>query len=86
MKSNIFDRELDKFRDDKGLSKIAVEVIGPVNTIDGDVVWDEVAATYPSSTQEVYTFKLLSVDKLVITINYTSVAKKNILSVLKVFI
>ena len=51
--------------------------------IEGGVSWDLIEATYPTSTQEVYTYKLLTVVTQVITFNYTSSNKKFISSVTK---
>ena len=55
----------------------------PVDSEDG-VTWDLIEATYPTPTQEVYTYKLLTNVVQTITVNYTDSNKKFISSVTKV--
>ena len=47
------------------------------------IAWDLIEATYPTPTQEVYTYKLLTNVVKTITVNYTASNKKFILSVVK---
>jgi hypothetical protein len=79
------------FRQSSTNTKIAVQVenTNPINVnvlSDESVNWDEIQATYPSSVQEVYTYKLSSVNVQTVTVNYTNASKKTILSVLKVLL
>lgn len=86
MKSNNHEREYDKFRAASGnLSKVAVsQDEGDSFSIFQDVKWNEIEASYPSSVQEVFTYKLNTSTVMTITINYTNSSKKFISSISKV--
>lgn len=79
------DREKAKFREvgnDVAVAVVGVDQYGnPIEPV--TFAWDSFAVTFPSSTQEVYTFSLASVVVRVITLNYTDGSKKNLLSGLK---
>lgn len=45
------------------------------------VDYDRIDATYPSDTQEVFTYKLLAVNVQVVTVDYADATKENIVSV-----
>ncbi len=83
------DREYQNFVDRNDIPTRAVFLNllpGERVPVDGEesVVWDLIEATYPTATQEVYTYKLASVVTQVITVNYTASNKKFISSVTKV--
>lgn len=47
------------------------------------VNYDEIQASYPTNTQEIYTYKLQGVSQAVLTVNYTDSTKKLINSVVR---
>jgi len=67
----------------KNALRVTLVQSDPVIVTD-DIEWDEIVTTYPSSTQEVYTYKLLTNVVQIITVNYTNSSKELISSVIKV--
>ena len=78
------DNEAKRFRD-AGLrgSKVAVVQEGDTGLLEG-VQYDEIQASYPSSTTEVYTFYSSSVQVAEIEVVYTNASKKLISSARRV--
>ena len=92
LKNTISSREYEKFEenaDDGGTdvrvvlkSPVEVEVSGGGNILSG-IEYDEVQATYPTGTTEVYTYKLSTVTVAVVTVTYTDATKSNITSLVR---
>lgn len=77
----VLDRERDKFVEDSS-GETAVRVVTSLDGVSGLPIpyHDEGSVTYPTSTQEVYTFKLVTVTVGVLTLNYTSATKEFLLN------
>lgn len=88
MKSSNQEREYDKFRPASGnLSKVAIaQDDGDKFTIINEFTWDEIQITYPTNTQEIYTYKLATNTVATITVNYTNPSKKVLSSIQKVIL
>ena len=73
----VIDREYNKFVE-TGDGKTAVRTL----LSNGFVLpkFDEFEVTYPSSTQEVYDFKLATVTVATVTLNYTNATKEFLLN------
>jgi hypothetical protein len=84
MKPTIKDRELEKFREAPGgKTSVAVTFDEAVDVnIDG-VEWDEIVTTFPSTNQELFTYKLLSVIVQTVLITYETDQKKTIIKIEK---
>lgn len=75
----INDREYQKFVDvGPGETAVRVSLASLVPS-----AYDRIDATYPSSTEEVYTFSLGGVPQGAVTVTYTNTSKKVLLSVVK---
>lgn len=73
--------EIDKFKEGpNGETLVAVESIGSGNILEG-ITWDNVAATYPSTTREVFTYSFEGDQVAVITVDYTNASKDFITNV-----
>ena len=71
------DNEASKFRDaGNGKSKVAVVTEGDVNGLLSGASYDEIQATYPTTTTELYTYYLDSSSVAVVEITYTDSTKK----------
>jgi hypothetical protein len=80
MKSNLSDREFDKFREapnDKSSVSVSVDTALPVESAGVD--WDEIVTTFPSNHQELFTYKKNSVTLQTVLVTYTN-DKKTILT------
>lgn len=77
---SIGDREKAKFRETVG--GVVVAVLGVDqngNPLEPETfAWDSFDVTFPSPTQEVYTFSLASSVVRIVTLNYTDASKKNL--------
>lgn len=77
MKSTLTDREFSKFRDGKTGDAVAVTFDGEAIPIESSgVEWDEISTTFPSDTQELYTYKKDTVTVQTVFITYQDAAKK----------
>jgi hypothetical protein len=80
MKSTISDREFAKFRDGKTGDAVAVTFDGDAIPIEpSGVEWDEILTTFPSATQELYTYKKNNVIVQTVAITYQNGDKKAII-------
>jgi hypothetical protein len=80
MKTTLLDREFSKFRDGKGGDAVAVTFDGdsiPVET--SGVDWDEINVTFPSSTEDLFTYKKDSQIVQTVLVQYSAIDKKNII-------
>jgi hypothetical protein len=80
MKTTLIDREFDKFRDGKSGDAVAIVYDGdslPVET--SGVEWDEIVVTFPSSTQDLFTYKKNSLTVQTVLVEYSSTDKKTII-------
>lgn len=89
MSPNKDDRELKKFREvspTSDLTKVAVEVENdlPIKVETAGVDWDRIETTYPTSNQDLFTYKLNSVVVQTILVTYDNTAKKNIILVQRI--
>ena len=73
------DREMGKFTDVGGSPAVRVTTIGGF----APASYDEISVTYPTSTTEVYAYKLASVTQVTVTITYSDSTKANITSVVR---
>jgi len=81
---SVQDRELNKFRDaGEKYSKVAVTMEGDTGLLEG-ISYDEIQATYPSSSTELYTYKLSSTTVASILVTYSNSSKKTLVSVARV--
>lgn len=81
MKSNLKDREFDKFRDapnDKSSVSISADAALPIEPAGVD--WDEIVTTFPSNTQELYTYKKSATTVQTVLVTYQNADKKTILN------
>ena len=88
MSPNIRDREHDKFLEDaNGDTSVRVGLSpGTLGSLLQGVAWDYVEVSYPSSTQETFTFKSGGVSgttTAVIEITYTDASKQNLANVFR---
>ena len=72
---------------DAGSQEVAqrVKITGLGSLLEG-AVYDAIVATYPSATQEVYTYKnggISGTTTAVVTVNYTDSTKNDLLNVVK---
>jgi hypothetical protein len=77
MKTTLTDREFDKFRDGKNGDAVAVTFEGdslPVET--SGVEWDEIITSFPSATEEVYTYKKNDEIVQTVAVTYQAIDKK----------
>lgn len=81
--ASISDREHRKFRDANGSSKVAVTMEGDTGILEG-ISYDEIQATYPTNSTELYTYKLSGVDVAGVLVTYTNSSKHTLLSVERV--
>lgn len=79
LNENINNLEKDKFKDVNGLTTVNVNPITGLSV--GE--YDEVQATYPSSTTEVFTFKYDTSTIAVVTLTYSDASKRDLTSVVK---
>jgi hypothetical protein len=80
MKTTLIDREYAKFRDGKDGDAVAVTFDGeaiPVET--SGVEWDEITVTFPSSTEDLFTYKKNNLTVQTVLVEYSSADKKNII-------
>lgn len=76
--NNIKDREFEKFRETTGKNtKVAVAIEGDTGLVQG-VEYDDIQASYPDSTTEIYSYYLSSVLQASIEVTYTN-SSKNVL-------
>ena len=83
MKSDIREREQDKFRPAAGdKSKVAVtlEQDSPIPVVTDEVKWDTFEVSRPNSVTEVYDFFLGATLVQKVTLVYTSSSKKDLAS------
>jgi hypothetical protein len=81
MKSNLNDREFDKFREapnDKSSVSVSVDAALPIESAGVD--WDEIITTFPSNTQELYTYKKSTSTVQTVLVTYQNGDKKTILN------
>jgi hypothetical protein len=81
MKSNLNDREFDKFRDapnDKSSVSVSADAALPIESAGVD--WDEIITTFPANQQELYTYKKNSVTVQTVLVTYQNGDKKTILN------
>lgn len=77
MKTTLNDREFAKFRDGVGGDAVAVTLDGESVSVDtAGVDWDEIITTFPSSNQELFTYKKNSVTVQTVLITYQNDSKK----------
>lgn len=87
--STIQDRDFRNFKDNgDNTSSRYVHVVNPSTgdtsgSILAGVEFDEIAASYPNSTTEVYVYKLATVTQATITVVYTNASKDLVSSVVK---
>lgn len=75
MPSSFRDRDQAKFRDAIGdKSKVAVTIEGDTGLLE-NIQYDDIQATYPTSTTEVYSYYLGSVLQASIEVSYTNSSK-----------
>ena len=80
MKNSIQDREFAKFRDGKTGDAVAVTFDGDAIPIEpSGVEWDEIITTFPSTTQELYTYKKNTVTVQTVLVTYQNTDKKSII-------
>lgn len=85
MKTTLIDREFAKFRDGKSGDAVAITFDGesiPVDT--AGVEWDEILTTFPSSNQELYTYKKNSNTVQTVLVTYQNDSKKIIVHMQRV--
>jgi len=85
MKTTLPDREFAKFRDGKSGDAVAITFDGesiPVDT--AGVEWDEISTTFPSSNQELYTYKKNSNTVQTVLVTYQNDSKKIIVHMQRV--
>jgi hypothetical protein len=84
MKSTLIDREFAKFRDGKDGDAVAVVMDNDVIAVEtAGVEWDLIETSFPSSTQELYTYYKNTNIVQTVLVTYQSVDKKIILSMSK---
>jgi hypothetical protein len=80
MKSTIKDREFSKFRDGKPGDAVAVTFDGEAIPIEpSGVEWDEILTTFPSTTEELYTYKKNGNIVQTVAVTYQNTDKKAII-------
>ena len=80
MKTTLPDREFAKFRDGKTGDAVAVTFDGEAIPIEpSGVEWDEIVTTFPSTTQELYTYKKNNVTVQTVLVTYQNTDKKAII-------
>jgi hypothetical protein len=80
MKTTLPDREFAKFRDGKTGDAVAVTFDGEAIPIEpSGVEWDEIVTTFPSTTQELYTYKKNNVTVQTVLVTYQNTDKKSII-------
>lgn len=80
MKTNLKDREFSKFRDGKTGDAVAVTFDGEAIPIEpSGVEWDEIVTTFPSVTQELYTYKKNNEIVQTVAVTYQNSDKKAII-------
>lgn len=94
-KNGIKDRQYDSFiespqRTGESARAVVIEndivdvfLAGGGDGLLAGVNYDEIQASYPTNTQEIYTYKLQGVSQAVLTVNYTDSTKKLINSVVR---
>lgn len=79
MRDNTKDREFDKFRPARdGKSKVANVLEGDTGLLEG-ISYDDIQASYPNNTTELYTFFFQSVQVAAIQVTYTNASKHTFL-------
>lgn len=77
MKNSIQDREFAKFRDGKNGDAVAVTLDGESVSVDtAGVDWDEIITSFPTSSQEIYTYKKNDNIVQTVTVTYQNNSKK----------
>ena len=77
LSTSVKDNEQSKFRDAGALgTKVAVTTEGDVNGLLAGIQYDDIQATYPTATTELYTYYLGAVSVAAIQITYTNSSKQ----------
>lgn len=77
MKTTLTDREFAKFRDGKNGDAVAVTLDGESVSVDSaGVDWDEIITTFPSATEELFTYKKSGVVVQTVAVTYQNDTKK----------
>jgi hypothetical protein len=77
MKTTLTDREFDKFRDGKNGDAVAVTFEGDSLQVEtSGVEWDEIITSFPSATEEVYTYKKNDEIVQTVAVTYQAIDKK----------
>lgn len=80
MKTTLPDREFAKFRDGKTGDAVAVTFDGEAIPIEpSGVEWDEILTTFPTTTQELYTYKKNGSTVQTVLVTYQNTDKKAII-------
>jgi len=84
MKSNLNDREFDKFREAaNGKTSVSVSADSALPIESAGVDWDEIITTFPSVQQELYTYKKNSVTVQTVLVTYQNGDKKTITNMIR---
>lgn len=82
--NSIEDRTYKRFRDaGSGLTKVAVGLEGDTGLLEG-VQYDEIQATYPTTSTELYTFYSATVQVAQIEVTYSNPSKATFVSAKRV--
>jgi hypothetical protein len=84
--SSLKDNEANKFRigkDGKPAIGITVEQSDPIPVQTAGVEWDEIITTFPTTNQDLFTYKRNTNIVQTVLVTYESSSKKTILHVLK---
>jgi hypothetical protein len=74
LKDSLRDREQDKFRASGEESKVAVTLEGDTGLLEG-IQYDDIQATYPTTSSERYAYYLSGVLQVTIEVTYTNSSK-----------
>jgi len=74
--------EVDRRTHDTSANATLDNLLGAGNII-GDIKFDEIQVTYPTTTTEVYTYKLATATTATVTITYVDTTKCDITSVVR---
>jgi hypothetical protein len=73
------DNEKAKFRDGVDGTAVAVVSSGDLSGLLHGILYDDIQVTYPTSSTELYTYKLMTVQKAQIQVTYTDSTKVTLL-------
>lgn len=76
--SNVKDQELNKFRTKNNKTLIAVTTEGDVSGILAGISYDDIQASYPSNTTEIYTYLKDSVIVAQVEVSYSNSSKQTL--------